>query len=447
MNLKVIFRVAGKTIVMLSIFALGGNGETTQAVEVRKPNIVVIVADDLGIECLSAYGGKSYTTPNLDKLATQGMRFTHAFSNPLCSPSRATLLTGRYNFLNGVPIVIFNPEKHSETFLHTDQPSFPRHLKKAGYRTAIAGKWQLSFLDLKNEVSDFGFDEYQLWQLFGADGEKTRRFHHPHFNRNGKIIADEIDGRFGPDVNVEFLMDFMAENAESGQPFLAYYTCLLPHYPWVPTPDSKDQNDPVKVGTDKGDTKFFPDMVEYLDKNVGRLMGKLDELSIADDTVLIFVADNGTSQSIESVWGDGHLLQGGKSTMTDRGTRVPLMIRWPGVIEAGTTNDDLIDFSDLFPSLCELGGAELPGETIHGRSFVPQLRGNPGAPREWIHVQNGRKRYLRNRDFILNNSGELRPVPEIWESIRKPMNPAASEKSSAALSELQSVFSELDASR
>ncbi len=420
-----------------------GTIEKVKDKSLKRPNIVVILADDLGIECLSSYGGTSYETPNLDKLATQGMRFTHVFSNPLCSPSRAQLLTGRYSFKNGVPIVLFDPQNHSNTYLKTNQPSFPRQLKQAGYTTAIAGKWQLSFLDQRNEVSDFGFDQYQLWQLFGKDGQKTRRYYQPHFNRNGTIIEDEIKDRYGPEVNVEFLIDFIKKNTDKKKPFLAYYTCLLPHYPWAPTPDSEDQNDPVKKGTDKGNTKFFPDMVKYLDKNVGRIMDTLDKLSIADNTVLLFLADNGTSNSINSRWKDGKIIKGGKGTMTDRGTRVPLIVRWPKHIKKGTTNDDLIDFSDLCPTICELAGASLPADKIHGRSFVPQLLGKPGNPREWIHVQNGHERHVRSREYILNNKNQLRPVVEIWEDPAKPDQNKYPERDGAARRKLQAAFDNL----
>ena len=310
-----------------------------------KPNVVVILADDLGIECLSSYGGRGHKTPNIDKLAADGMRFTHAFSNPLCSPSRASLLTGRYPFKNGMKVVIYDLQRHSNTYLKTSQPSFARQLKRAGYATAIAGKWQLSFLHQRNTIADFGFDQYQCWQIFTDEKSKTRRFHRPHFNRNGKIIADEIKDRYGPEVNAEFLIDFIKSNARKKRPFMAYYTCLLPHFPWVPTPDSKDQKDPLKRATDLGDPKFFPDMVRYLDKNVGRIMQTLDELGLAENTIMVFLADNGTDRRLKNSWGDGKTLRGGKGTMTDRGTRVPLIVRWPGQVKKNSTNDDLIDFS------------------------------------------------------------------------------------------------------
>ena len=410
----------------------------------EKPNIVVILADDLGIECLSSYGGTSHQTPNIDKLASQGMKFTNCFSNPYCSPSRASLLTGRYPFRNGLKEVIYDRKKHADTYLHTDQPSFARQLKKAGYATAIAGKWQLSFLHQRNTINDFGFDEYQCWQLFNDGKSKTRRFHNPHYNRNGKIIAEQIKDRYGPDVNVEFLVDFIKTNAAKKQQFMAYYTCLLPHFPWVPTPDSKDQKDPLKVATGSGDPNFFPDMVKYLDKNVGRIMKTLDELSIADDTFLVFLADNGTDRRLKNNWGEDKIIPGGKGTMTDRGTHVPLIVRWPGHIKKGTTNDDLIDFSDLFPTLCELAGAPLPADKLHGRSFLPQLLGKDGNARQWVHVQDKNRRHVRDRRYILNNENQLRPVVEIWEKPAKANQNKHPEKENAARDKLQAVFDYLD---
>jgi arylsulfatase A len=407
-----------------------------------KPNILVILADDLGIECLSSYGGTSHDTPNLDKLAVQGMRFTHCFSNPYCSPSRANLLTGRYPFRNGLKEVIFDAKRHANTFLHLDQPSFARQLKQAGYTTAIAGKWQLSFLHQRNTITGFGFDQYQCWQIFRDDGSKTRRFHQPHFIRNG-VIRDDIADRFGPDVNVEFLIDFIETSAAEEKPFLAYYTCLLPHFPWIPTPDSEDQKDPMKKATDQGDPKFFPDMVRYLDKNVGRLMRTLEEQGIADNTVLVFLADNGTDRRITNNWRDGKAIRGGKGTMTDRGTRVPLIVRWPGRIAQGSTCEDLVDFSDIFPTLCELAGAPLPEAKLHGRSFLPQLLRKPGQPRDWVHVQDKGSRHVRNRDYILNDKNQLRPVVEIWEEPAKANQNKHPEKEQAARKALQAVFDEL----
>lgn len=383
----------------------------------KQPNILFILVDDLGIECLTTYGGLSHKTPNIDKLASQGMQFSHCFSNPYCSPSRATLLTGRYPLLNGIPFVLFDPVEHADVFMDPKQPSFARQLKAKGYATAIAGKWQLGFLKRHNHIHDFGFDQYQCWQILDDDMQRTRRFHQPHFNRNGEIIQG-IDARYGPDLNVEFLMNFMKESQAKGQPFLTYYTCLLPHFPWVPTPDSEDQSYVFSHERKLGDQRYFPDMVAYMDKLVGRLMGFLDEQDLAKDTIVIFVADNGTQIPLVNRWGEGAGVEvkGGKGTMTDLGTHVPLMVRWPGRIEAGAQCADLIDFSDFLPTLCELSGAALPEEKIHGLSFAPQLLGKPAKPRDWVHVQNKESRYVRSRHYFYNPKKGLWPVIELGQT-------------------------------
>ncbi|RCS40593.1 arylsulfatase A [Bremerella cremea] len=390
-----------------------------QAAE-RLPNVVVIVADDLGLEGVQAYGGLSYQTPNIDALAEKGMRFTHCFSNPLCSPSRAQLLTGRYPFRNGIKRVIYQPENHREFLDPTQETSFATLLKQAGYATAIAGKWQVSFLHERDTVPAHGFDEYQMWQIF-HEGKKTSRYADPTMRQNGKVLQTELKGKYGPDVNVAFLCDFMRRHQD--QPFLVYYTALLPHYPWEPTPDSKDDLQPA---TGDGDRKYMPDMVAYLDKQVGQLVATLEELKLRENTLVLFVADNGTDRRVVSRWSNGTVTRnvpGGKGTMTDAGTRVPLIANWPGVIAAGKVNDDLIDLSDLLPTLVELTGAPLPSKPIDGHSFLPQLRSEPGSPREWIHVQDKQLRYLRNRDFILTWQGQLRPVVEIGQPKASVISP------------------------
>ena len=132
-------------------------------------NVVLILADDLGVECLSSYGGTSHQTRNLDRIAKEGMRFTHCFSNPLCSPSRAQLLTGRYPFQNGLKVVLHS-KNQEDIYLHPSQPSFARQLKQHGYTTQIVGKWHVALEHKHNTIREFGFDHYQTWQIFDEDG-------------------------------------------------------------------------------------------------------------------------------------------------------------------------------------------------------------------------------------------------------------------------------------
>src|SRR5829696_1287042 len=227
----------------------------------RKPNIVLILADDFGFECVRCNGGTSYQTPNLDALAAGGVRFTHAYATPLCTPSRTQLLTGRYNFRNYVKFGEFDFKER--TFAHV--------LKDAGYATCIAGKWQLAGgLQAPHQA---GFDDYCLWQ-FDPD-TKGSRYASPKVFRNGEPMTG-LDGKYGPDVFCDHLCAFASKNKD--RPFLLYWPEVLTHAPYEPTPDS---NRPKPAGKGKEArkgaeaVKNFPDMVTYLDKVVGRLVAHL----------------------------------------------------------------------------------------------------------------------------------------------------------------------------
>jgi arylsulfatase A-like enzyme len=406
------------------------------------PNVLIILADDLGVECLSSYGGTSHKTPNLDRLAQDGMRFARCFSNPFCSPSRAQLLTGRYPFQNGLKVVLHSKSQEN-LYLHPSQPSFVRQLQQHGYATQIVGKWHVALEHKHNTIQEFGFDHYQTWGIFDEEGEKTTRYWNPYLMRDGRIIADEIKDRYGPDVDLEVYLDFIKSCAKSNTPFLAYYSTCLPHYPWEPTPDSTDKTYRAPAAGHKGDPKYFPDMVAYLDKQIGAMLKTLADLGIAGNTIVLFLADNGTDSDLVNLWGDGKKIAGGKGSMTDRGTHVPLIVRWPGRIQPGSTCNDLVDLSDISPTLCELTGAKMPQQTMHGRSIAPQLLGRPGNPRDWIHIQNANDRQLRNSNYLLDNKDQLRRVVELWEDSAKPNANAAPEKEAAARKELQAAFDAL----
>lgn len=421
----------------LTLISLAAVTADVAAAADDRPNIVVILADDLGAECVQSYGGLSYRTPHIDALAAGGLRFTHCFSNPYCSPSRAQLLTGRYPLHNGMTRVIYDPQRHREFLDPARETTLAKMLQKAGYATAIAGKWQVSFLHERDTVRAHGFDEYQLWQIF-VEGNKTSRYAHPTMRHNGRVLQQELRGKYGPDANVEFLIDFMKRHRD--RPFLAYYAALLPHWPWEPTPDS---DAPLKPAGGLGDARYMPQMVAYLDKQVGQLVAALEELGIRERTLVIFTADNGTDRRITSRWTDGQAtrsVRGGKGTMTDAGTRVPLIANWPGVIERGRVSGDLIDLSDFLPTFAEITRAPLPDQPVDGRSFAAQLRGQAGQPRQWVHVQDKSQRYVRNRGYILTNKGALRAVVEIGQPPAKPISGALNNAQRAAFDELKAAL-------
>ena len=322
----------------------------------EKPNIVLIMADDMGYEALSVNGSESCKSPNLDKLAAEGVRFTNCFSNPICTPSRAKIMTGQYNVRNYVRFGM----------LDRGQTTFAHQLKAAGYATCIAGKWQLG--KQTDSPQHFGFEQSCLWQHTRSGRSKEngktfdRRFVNPQLEFNGQE-RDYTGGEYGPQVCTDFICDFIDTNRE--KPFLVYYPMILTHCPFDPTPDSADW-DPKRLGstTYKGDRndpqRHFRDMVAYADKAVGQIVAQLEKSGVRENTLLIFTGDDGTDKPIVTPW-NGTKVAGGKGSMTDAGTRVPLIASWPaGIKQPGRVVDDLVEFCDMLPTLCEVSGADLP---------------------------------------------------------------------------------------
>jgi arylsulfatase A len=319
----------------------------------RRPNIVLVMADDLGYECVGANGGLSYPTPHLDRLASEGVRFMHCYSQPLCTPTRVQIMTGQYNYRNYT--------RFSE--LASDQKTFGHFMKSAGYRTCLAHKWQLG----KNKPDHFGFDEYAIHR-------PSRSHWGMNITRNGTDLELPAE-QYGPDYFTDFVCDFMGNHRK--EPFFVYFPIWLTHEPFDATPDSKNP-------AGRRDRKHFGDMVTYLDKVMGRITARLDELGIRENTLLIFTGDNGTVQGIETMTDKGKII-GGKSKLTDAGTRVPLIVNWPGTLKPSTVSEALVDMSDFVPTIAHAGGVTLPKNILlDGRSFLPQARGEPAAAREWV---------------------------------------------------------------
>ena len=367
--------------------------------EQERPNIILIMADDMGYEALSSNGSESCKSPNLDKLAKEGIRFTNCFSNPICTPSRTKIMTGQYNVRNYVKFGM----------LDRGQTTFAHQLKAAGYATVIAGKWQLG--NQTDSPQHFGFEQSCLWQhtRSGRSNEgKTkfdRRFVNPMLEFNGKE-RDFTSGEYGPQVCTDFVCDFIDENKK--RPFLVYYPMILTHCPFDPTPDSTDW-DPKRLGstTYKGDKndpqRHFIDMVNFADKMVGQIIKQLEKSGVRENTILIFTGDNGTDKPIITPW-KGTEVVGGKGSMTDTGTRVPLIVSWPaGIKKPGRVTDDLVEFTDMMPTLCELSGADLPkNHPADGASIVPVLQNKRDVrKKDWIYIWYRNQVMIRNKKYSL----------------------------------------------
>ena len=346
-----------------------------------KPNIIFILADDYGITGSSSYGG-IYKTEHLDALAKGGIRFEYCFSMPLCAPTRAACMMGRYGFRTGV---VDNgtggkasPDK---------EITIARLLQQAGYATAIAGKWhQLTQLSTPEQAKKWGFDEFLVW-----DKAKGERYWQPAYNKNGKML-NVTEKDYGPDLLHEFVVDFITRH--QSKPFFIYYPMVLVHGPILRTPDSlPDSRD------------LFADNILYMDKLIGNLVTELGRLKLREKTLIVFVGDNGC---VRGGTLNGRPIDGAKGSMKEGGSRVPLVVNWPGTTPANKVCTDLIDVTDLFPTFAEIAGVTLPaGVTIDGHSFAPQIKGKPSKPRQWVYVQLGDRWYVRDNRWKLYNDGTL----------------------------------------
>jgi len=393
------------SLLLVVITFLGCVQDTAPA----KPNVILIMADDMGYECLGGNGSLSYQTPRLDGMAASGIRFTNCYSQPLCTPSRVKIMTGKYNFRN---YQYFG-------YLNENQYSFGNLMKEAGYSTCIAGKWQLNGLsyDLPGFQDNsrphlFGFDEYCLWQLT-VPGNKGSRYADPVIEQNGKMLDCSIDD-YGPDIFADFVIDYIGRHRE--EPFFVYYPMVLVHSPFVPVPDSPEWANPDRRL--ERDKEYFSDMVGYTDKIAGRIIDALRQNGIYENTILIFTGDNGTDRSItsETSWGTVH---GFKGNTTNAGTRVPLIFSWPGRISEGRVYEGLVDFTDFMPTFAELNDREVESD---GRSLLPLLRGEefPDKERVFIHydprwganVSKYRNQFARTLQYKLYQDGRFYYLPD-----------------------------------
>lgn len=331
----------------------------------QRPNVILILADDFGVEGVNAYGGE-YHTPNIDRLAAEGIRFQNAHATPLCSPSRVRLMTGQDNRRN----------YDAFGYLAPGQRTFGNLMKDAGYATAMVGKWQLMGNGFDGRVGitpeAAGFDESYLWQL-QALAAKGSRYWGPTRATAGKTKINE-EG-FGPDFDSKYALDFIDRHKD--KPFFLYYSMVLTHDPYVPTPASM---------TAEGSKERFAGMVSYMDKLVGDLMDKLKKQGLDRNTIVVFTGDNGTGRQITTMR-NGHAIRGGKGTPSVNGTHVPLIAWGPGLIPQGRTTEALFDFTDFLPTLGEVAGASDKVGTVDGKSQWPVITGKVNSVRDSIFMQ------------------------------------------------------------
>ena len=383
--------------------------------DVDRPNFVVILADDVSPEMFGAYGSKEAKTPNLDRVAKEGVMFRTAWASALCFPSRAAIMTGCYATRTGAWSNGFSIPQHdgsNDLFKHF--PSFARLLKEAGYATAVAGKWHVGAAEHPSNPV-VGFDEYSLWEgekevaalpgnqkvTAALENEDTpSRYWQPSIVQNGKLYPGKPD-EFGPDIEIGFLCGFMERSVKAGKPFLAYLPSAAPHGARNGMPTTPLRGQPGDNGSDdrQENARRFRALTDYLDVMVSRLEKKARDLGVFDNTVFIFTSDNGTAVVA-------------KSRGTERGCRVPF-IAWGGPVKQRGVTDEICDFSDILPTLVDFArGTIPPGVEVDGVSLKPFLTGERDTHRQYILSCIGTTRLVRSKTHLLEVVNPILGVPD-----------------------------------
>ncbi len=331
-------------VLVISFFITIG----TYAKDTNRPNILIILVDDLGYGDLSCTGGTDIRTPNIDKLFDGGMRFTNFYANStVCSPTRASLLTGRYPDLAGVPGVIRTNENSSWGYLREDLPTLPKMLKKAGYQTAIIGKWHLG-LEAPNTPNERGFDFFHGFLGDMMDDYWTHLRHGINYMRlnNGVIEPEGHATDLFSDWAIEYISN--VENQEA--PFFLYLAYNAPHFPIQPPEEWLSKVEEREQDISKKRAKNVA-LVEHLDYGIGRVLQALEDKELDKNTIIIFCSDNGGHLPSGASNGD---LRGGKQDMYEGGIKVPACFVWKDVFDPGSVCENPGSTMDIFPTLCDI---------------------------------------------------------------------------------------------
>jgi arylsulfatase A-like enzyme len=333
-----------------------------------KPNLLIIYADDLGYGDVSSYQHSDVSTPNIDRLATEGMLFTAMRANcTVCSPSRAALLTGRYADRVGVPGVIRTMSEDSWGYFKPGVPTLADELRKVGYQTAIIGKWHLG-LDSPNTPNERGFDHFHGFLGDMMDSYTTHLRHGENYMR---LNSETIDPKgHATDIFTDWACGYLREQGKSAKPFFLYLAYNAPHFPIEPPEEFLKK---VKRRLPELDEKRAMNVafVEHLDDRIGKVLEALKDAELEGDTVVVFTSDNGGALHYAQ---NNDPWRGGKQDHYDGGLRVPFMVRWPARVTPGTRSDYQGLNFDIFPTFLEIAGVT-PSAELDAISLLPVLDG------------------------------------------------------------------------
>lgn len=397
--------------------------------QASQPNIIFILADDIGREILTSYGGTSYNTPSLDRMANQGLRFSRAYSMPSCTPTRVHFFTGRSNARNYINFSVLDP----------NEVTISQLLQGAGYKTGAAGKWQLhgnyffpEYMHQGSHPTDAGFDEWCLWQV----KENGSRYWDPVVEtHNGPPVVRT--GEYGPEIFNDFAVDFI--DRHKNEPFFLYYPLVLGHGPFNGTPPGYTPTSNTQLN--------FAHMVEYMDTLVGNVINKVVQCGIENDTLIIFTGDNGTSSQIYSDW-LGYTVHGFKGFVTELGIRTPMLMLWPGKTTPSSITNGYLDMTDFFPTFCEMAGVTPPNDRIYdGKSFLGFLTGTAFKPRDhtfgWFWPKPDKASQPAPRKWLLYQGWKLYGHGAFYNVEKDPLE--STDRSSSPNANIQAIKSHMEA--
>jgi len=390
----------------------------------ERPNFIIILTDDQGYGDLSCMGSKDFVTPNIDNLTESGARFTSWYSgSPVCSPSRASLLTGRYPGNAGVRAILAGHRKASG--LTPEVPTIATALKKLGYSTALIGKWHLG-LQEKSRPTNNGFDRFYGFMAGCIDyyshifywGMADGRFNPCHdLWENDKEIYE--NGRYFTELVTEKSVEQIREFAKTGKPFFLFIAYNAPHYPMHAPKKYMDRFKHLSW-----DRQVMAAMISAVDDGVGEIVNELKRSGIYDNTCIFYQSDNGPSRESRN-WLDGRpdpyyggsssILKGHKFSLFEGGIRVPGIISWPAVIPGGQVIDEPCAAMDIFPTFVKAAGGDISEYETDGCDILPVVTKNAPSPHEYLFWEMDEQTAVRYRNYKLVLNGYLvegEPVPE-----------------------------------
>jgi arylsulfatase A-like enzyme len=401
------------------LWAVVSPGFTADARQLR-PNIVVFFSDDQGVNDVGCYGSE-IATPRIDQLAMEGVRFTQFYAaSSICTPSRYGLLTGRYAHRSKDQLLgalMFLADEDQQRGIHPGETTYVSKLQKAGYRTALVGKWHLGHGDKKFWPTKHGFDSF-----FGHTGGCVDFFTLDYGNRpdwyRGESLV-ETDG-YATDVITDEAIDILRSSSQTDQPLYLHVSYNAPHFGkgWNEAKSSTEnvmqpKPDDLKLVSQIEDPlrRSFAAKVVGMDASIGRLLDTIDQLSMREDTLVVFMTDHGG----DPVYGGSNLpLRGSKATLFEGGLRVPCIVRWPGQIRAGAVSEGVSCAIDWFPTFGEIVGFDWEG-VLDGKSILPLLQGKPPEQARTLVWKTGSHDLLGRKSWAAVRDGDWKWVSEPGE--------------------------------